>query len=70
SIRILLCVCFAGSRSEVFWMDSLKCQTATASPAKPGELPFPLALRGSFNEIEAFFNSQQDCCLVISVIMS
>ncbi len=39
SIRFLLLVCFAGSRREVFRMDSLKCQTATASPAEPGELP-------------------------------
>jgi hypothetical protein len=28
-------------------MDSRKCQTATASPAEPGELPIGLGLPGS-----------------------
>jgi len=28
--------------SKSFWMDSRKCQTAAASPAKPGELPIGL----------------------------
>jgi len=32
-----------GSPLGVSWMDSRKCQTAAASPAEPGELPFGLA---------------------------
>jgi hypothetical protein len=28
-----------GSRLEVSLMDSLKCQTVTATPAEPGDLP-------------------------------
>jgi predicted nuclease of predicted toxin-antitoxin system len=36
------------------------CKTARAG----------FVLRDSFSDIEAFFNSQQDCCLVISVLMS
>jgi len=32
----------SGSRLGVSWMDSRKCQTATASPAEPGELPIGL----------------------------
>src|SRR5258708_11016419 len=42
SIRILLVRVLGGSRRRVSWMDPLKCQTATASPAEPGELPIGL----------------------------
>ena len=31
-----------GSRSGVSWMDSSNCQTLTASPAEPGDLPIGL----------------------------
>src|SRR5437867_9357256 len=42
SIADLLFVCFSGSRSGVSAMDSSKCQTLTATPAEPGELPTEL----------------------------
>src|SRR5258708_18787092 len=42
SIRILLVRVLGGSRRRVSWMDPLKCQTATSSPAEPGELPIGL----------------------------
>jgi hypothetical protein len=32
----------------VSWMDSRKCQTPTASPAEPGELPVELGLERRF----------------------
>src|ERR1035437_8713875 len=38
SIRLLLDVCFGRLTSGVSWMDSRKCQTATATPAEPGDL--------------------------------
>src|SRR5439155_18633504 len=46
SIADLLFVCFSGSRSGVSAMDSSKCQTLTATPAEPGELPTELGCRG------------------------
>jgi hypothetical protein len=33
-----------GSPLGVSWMDSRKCQTVTATPAKPGELPVGLVV--------------------------
>jgi predicted nuclease of predicted toxin-antitoxin system len=48
-----------GCPPKVIWLRIGNCKTAKAG----------LVLHGSFSEIEAFFNSQQDCCLVISVLM-
>jgi hypothetical protein len=42
-------------------MDSRKCQTVTATPAKPGELPVGLGLR-----YELFPKEAQNACLIFS----
>jgi len=50
----------SGCPPKVIWLRIGNCKTARAGQV----------IRSCFNEIEAFLNSHQDCCLVLSVPMS